>query len=690
MNTQNNNAAILEMYLYETNQLVTQLEEIILEFERINYFTADGINEVFRIMHTIKGSSAMMMVSNIVELAHCLEDIFYYLREGRPKNVEYSALVDLVLQGIDFIKQEVEKMKNGEPSDGDNRKLTASCKTFLQKMQIKFVDDLSVIMKDQPEGMEAVYDNTLSSLSEGNNFFRAVIYFTEGCEMENIRAFAIIHNLKQYAKEYHYFPKNLIDNEISITDIRKNGFEVLFRTDYTYQQQQDILQQTIFLQELLLEQYDDEAVYRKAVQSKNDTRELLPDTSSNSSDINRREADNGISMHTSSLKNIISVNVDKLDKLMDLVGEMVIAEAMVIQNPDLNGLVLNNFNKAAGHLNKIINEMQDTVMSIRMLPLSPTFQRMHRIVRDMSRKLCKEINLEILGEETEVDKNIIEHINDPLMHLVRNAIDHGIEAKEDRVALGKKEEGTISIEAKNSGSDVLIIVKDDGRGLNKQKIYSKAYENGLVDRKLEEMSDKEIFGLIFLPGFSTKDDVTEFSGRGVGMDVVSKNVELIGGSLSVESHAGIGTTITIKIPLTLAIVDGMNIEVGSSIFTIPVTSVKEAFCVHEKDIIKDTEGLDMIMVRGKCYPLLKLYEIFKIDTGITDYRSGIVMMLEQEDKIICILADRLLGKQQVVVKALPKYIQEKKTKNIAGCTLLGDGSISLIIDVAGIMNLISA
>jgi len=368
---------------------------------------------------------------------------------------------------------------------------------------------------------------------------------------------------------------------------------------------------------------------------------------------------------------------------MDLVGEMVIAEAMVVQNPDLNGLVLNNFQKAARQLHKITGEMQDMVMAIRMVPVATTFQKMHRIVRDMSKKLGKEVQLRLLGEETEVDKNIIEHISDPLMHLIRNSIDHGIEAPEDRLANGKPKAGMITLEARNAGSDVLIIVRDDGKGLNRDKILRRAKENGLLNKPENEMSDREIFNLIFLPGFSTKDSISEYSGRGVGMDVVTKNIEAVGGSVSADSTDGVGTTVTMKIPLTLAIIDGMNVKVGNSCYTIPTVSIKESFRPSVNDIITDPDGNEMIMVRGHCYPILRLHEHYCIRTDVTDLIKGILVMVEAEDKCLCIFADELSGQQHVVVKALPEYIRStKKIKGLAGCTLLGDGSISLILDIA--------
>jgi two-component system chemotaxis sensor kinase CheA len=302
----------------------------------------------------------------------------------------------------------------------------------------------------------------------------------------------------------------------------------------------------------------------------------------------------------------------------------------------------------------------------------------------MCKKLNKEVELKFAGEETEVDKNIIEHISDPLMHLIRNSIDHGIETSEERLKKGKPQTGTITLSAQNAGSDVLITVTDDGKGLNRVKILEKAKKNGLLYKPENEMSDKEVFSLIFLPGFSTKDNISEFSGRGVGMDVVLKNIEAVGGSVSVDSVAGESTTVTLKIPLTLAIIDGMNIRVGAATYTIPTVSIRESFRADKKNIIIDPDKNEMIMVRGRCYPALRLHEHFKVRTNITDITEGIIVMVENGDDTICIFADELIGEQQVVVKTLPAYIRNiRKIRGLAGCTLLGDGSISLILDTAG-------
>ncbi|MFA9465536.1 MAG: chemotaxis protein CheW [Velocimicrobium sp.] len=691
MSDQFTNEPMLDMFIFETSQLIEQLEQSILNSEKESAFTAEAINEIFRIMHTIKGSAAMMMFQNITTLAHTMEDVFYFLREEKPQQVDCSTLSDFVLEGVDFIKVELEKIKNSDSLDGDASVLIDELTLFLSdlKQENNVLEAKETVQKKEKTPQQYYISQDKSSATEYEYCYRAVIFFDEGCEMENIRAYTIIHNLSDITEEFYHFPEDIIDDDGSVESIQKEGFIIYLKANINYEQMNQFFEQTIFLKSIELTEIDmDEyKTDKKNIQLIAKENIVIKPVISN------ERADKHIlkgmekESHPS-IQSIISVNVIKLDKLMDLVGEMVIAEAMVTQNPDLVDLELDNFQKAAQQLNKITSELQDTVMSIRMVPLAPTFQKMHRIVRDMCKQLDKEVQLKIVGEETEVDKNIIEHISDPLMHLVRNSIDHGIEAAKERLEKGKGIQGTLTLEAKNSGSDVLIIVRDDGKGLDKEKILNKAKENSLLYKKPEDMSDKEIFNLILLPGFSTKDNVSEFSGRGVGMDVVMKNIETIGGMLSVDSIPNKGTTITLTIPLTLAIIDGMNVKIGNSCYTIPIISIKESLRPHKEDIITDPEGNEMIMIRGECYPILRLHEKYHVKTNITEFTEGIIIIVEQENRCVCIFADELLGQQQVVVKTLPTYIQKmKKIQGLAGCTLLGDGSISLILDVAELIDL---
>jgi two-component system chemotaxis sensor kinase CheA len=666
-----------EMFIFETTQQLEQLEQSVINTESVGGYSSDTINEIFRIMHTIKSSAAMMLINNMSTVAHFTEDLFYFIRENKPENIEISSLSDLVLEAVDFMKLELEKIKNGDEADGKSEILIEKIKEHLDMLRLNN-DSINILSRNNEQSKKQFYISSSKTVEKiNNNTFKAIIYFQDGCEMENIRAFTITHNLKDITEEFRCFPEDIINNDSSEI-IKRDGFKIYIKTDKSYDFMHDFFMQVAFLDKLNLIQLDSDEEYYSIDDEKSIDNEVT--TSTIDEAISEKEVQ---SINTKG-QSIISVSVEKLDKLMNLVGEMVIAEAMVTQNPDIKDLTLDNFSKSARQLRKITGELQDMVMAIRMVPLGPTFFKMNRIVRDMSKKLNKEVHLDIIGEDTEVDKNIIEHIGDPLMHIVRNAVDHGIETVNERVDMGKPEAGTITLEAKNAGSEVLIVIKDNGKGLNKDKILQKAIENGLLNKSPEEMSDREIFNLIFLPGFSTKEAVTEFSGRGVGMDVVTKNVEAVGGSIQVESYEGKGTTITMKIPLTLAIIDGMNISVGKSRYTLPIVSIKESFRPKENEVFKDPDGNEMIMIRGQCYEVLRLHEFYKVKTEVINIHQGIIIMVESESKTICLFADALIGEQQVVVKALPKYIKNiKKINGLAGCTLLGDGSISLILDVDG-------
>lgn len=681
------NDPILAVFIYETEQNIEQLEKAIFTLEDEGISNQEIINEIFRIMHTIKGSSAMMLYDNIALLAHHTEDLFYYIRDEGPKDIDCSYLSDLVLEAGDFVKVELEKIKKEKKPDGNALNLIEKIENFLES--IKNGDKKREKSENEPytEKEDVCYVGNLQNLEAFNNTnsldtFEVTIFFEEGCEMENIRAFSIVHNLKDISENYCYYPSDIIENNESARVIREKGFKVILKTLRGEKEIYDLLLNTAFIKD-----FEISLVKEEQAESEKETPTEIPQDEVK--DGVKHQLNEVLAENRNTHKSIISVDVEKLDRLMDLMGEMVIAEAMVTQNPDLGEInELENFQKAARQLRKITDEMQDMVMSIRMVPLSASFHKMQRLVRDTSRKLGKKVELRIVGEETEVDKNIIEHISDPLMHLVRNAVDHGIEAIEKRIDAGKKETGTIVLEAKNAGSDVVIMVKDDGGGIDKEKIFKKAYDLGLINKKRDEITDKEIYNLILLPGFSTNDEVTEYSGRGVGMDVVVRNLEAIGGSVYIDSKEGEGTVTTLKIPLTLAIIDGMNIRVGESIYTLPTISIKETFRPLEGQVFEDPDHNEMIMVRGECYSLLRLKEVFEIEEGEEDLEKGIVLMLEQDDSYFCLFADELLGQHQVVVKSLPLYmVNIKKVEGLAGCTLLGDGSISLILNIGGLMNM---
>ena len=665
------NDPVLDMFIFETLQLADQLEQLVLNSEKTNSFATDDINELFRIMHTIKGSAAMMLFGNISSIAHSLEDLFFKLRSSdEPIEINYSKLCDLILMGIDFIKVETDKIKEGQEADGLPDMLLGRIRDYLHSLGAK---SASAEMAAALE--ESVYAEPGDDSAIEGTRYKAIIFFEDDCGMENMRAFNVVHKMEDMAYIISYNPPDITENDDCSALIHENGFEIEFASHSSPEEIKDFLHTLAFVESMEIMELVEKAS-EVVVQSKSTDEGYIFNPADNF-------ADSGINI--SKKQSMISVQLNKLDKLLDLVGELVISEAMVTNNPDLAEVpVMDNFSKATRQHRKVINELQDIVMSIRMVPLAGTFQKMNRIVRDMSKKLDKQIELVIRGEETEVDKNIIEHLSDPIMHLIRNAIDHGIESTEERVAAGKPIVGKIQLEAKNEGGDVWITIRDDGGGLDREKILARAIEKGLLTKPESELSEQEVYGFILLPGFSTNTEVTEYSGRGVGMDVVAKNIEDIGGAVHVDSKRGTGTVISLKIPLTLAIINGMGIRVGDSIYIVPITSIRESFKARDKDVFTDPDGLEMIMIRGECLSILRLHKMYKLETAVTEIHNGIVMIVETDNRSVCLFADELIGEQQVVVKALPKYL--KNIKGIGGCTLLGDGRSCLILDVAGLIN----
>jgi len=694
-----------EMFVFEMSGLVDTLEQQVVQSE--TEYNDTQINEIFRVMHTIKGSAAMMQFDGIVSVTHVLEDLFYYLREQNPEGVDYQSLSDLVLEGADFVKIELVKIQNGEAADGDPEVLSEAIRKFLFKLKNPGSDEGEI----GPQALKAEEGAPMYT-------YKAKVTFEDGCEMENIRAYTLVHNLMDYAKNIRHTPEDVID-EAAIDVIRQNGFFVDFVSPKPFNEIEAHLEGTVYLKSLELEEVGGgaaeapapemadipapdlaaEFVAAEAAAAPAEVAPALPvapaadspappvitetvmDVKPKAAPAPMAPADEAKGKAAGPAQHVVSVNVNKLDALLNLMGELVISEAMVTQNSELEGLQLDSFFKEARQLRKIINNLQETVMAMRMVPLSGTFLKMHRIVRDMCRQLNKEVHLEIIGEETEVDKNIIEHISDPIMHIIRNSIDHGIEMPDVRDKLGKPTRGKVILQAKHSGSDVLIIIQDDGQGLNRDKILDKARDHGLLRKADSEYTDKEIHQFIFMAGFSTNNEITAYSGRGVGMDVVTNNLEIVGGTALVDSTPGLGSTFTLKIPLTLAIIEGMTIHMAGAKYTIPIASIKRSFKPKMENVFTDPDGNEMITDRGEIYNVVRLYEFFGIDDAITDLEEGILMQLENGDQFICLMVDDLIGEQQAVVQSMPKYFT--KVRGLSGCTLLGNGDISLIIDVAG-------
>lgn len=674
---------MLDMFIFESLQLLGQLENTMLVNESKGCYDSGVINEIFRIMHTIKGSASMMMFDNIATLAHSLEDLFFHIREFHPENLDNSLICDMVLESIDFIKSEVAKLDNNFGADGESTQMVQNIKQYLTKLKGDGCQADPELSLPTPFDGSRFYISTARDAGCESALYQATLFLIPGCEMENLRAFNIVHKLQEHARIIEHHPPDIIENNETSQYIIENGFFIVFEAESREPFFQEFFNKEPFVDCFELIRADNGAPDKLNGRLNivlTDEEALSPPIAWEGTGI----GDAALNANSLNRNSIISVNVNKLDKLMDMVGELVTSEAMVTLNPDLAHVVnLDNFLKAARQHRKIINELQDIVMSIRMVPLSTTFQKMNRIVRDMGKKLNKNVSLEIIGEETEVDKNIIEHLSDPLMHMIRNAIDHGIESREERIRKGKPANATIRLEAKNEGGDVFIIVRDDGAGLNKDKILARARAQGLLHKPDSELTDGEIYSTILQPGFSTRDEVSEYSGRGVGMDVVARNIEAVGGTVLVDSSPGQGTSISLKIPLTLAIINGMQVKVGDSILIIPITSIRESFKPQRNEGMVDPDNNEMIMVRGDCLAVLRLHQRFSISTTVTEIEDGIIIIVEYDSHSVCLFADSLLGEQQVVVKAMPRFIG--KIPGISGCTLLGDGRACLILDIAGLV-----
>ncbi|TCS39140.1 CheA signal transduction histidine kinase [Paucimonas lemoignei] len=397
----------------------------------------------------------------------------------------------------------------------------------------------------------------------------------------------------------------------------------------------------------------------------------------------RREAEKPAASHAHNEASAsIRVGIEKVDQLINLVGELVITQAMIEQRTDsLDPILHERLLASVSQLTRNTRDLQEAVMSIRMMPMDYVFSRFPRMVRDLAGKLGKKVEFVTQGAATELDKGLIERIVDPLTHLVRNSIDHGIEMPDVRLAAGKNETGRLSLSAAHQGGNIVIEVTDDGGGLNRERILAKARQQGLPVS--DTMPDGEVWQLIFAPGFSTAEQVTDVSGRGVGMDVVKRNIESMGGVVDIRSLRGFGTTISISLPLTLAILDGMSIRVGQEIYILPLAYVVESLQPNPADI-KDISGSGrVIKVRGDYLPLIPLYQMFGVDSARTDPAEGIVVILESESRKAALFVDELVGQQQVVVKNLESNY--RKVAGISGATILGDGGVSLIIDVAALL-----
>nr|WP_236877612.1 chemotaxis protein CheA [Clostridioides difficile] len=696
---------MLDMFIFETTLLLEQLDEIMIQIEKEKVFTHNNINETFRIMHTIKGSASMMGLDKISALAHSVEDLFYAIREGKIEVLDNDLLFDLVFQSLDFIRRDIDELQSRGCISSDYSNFIEGIEEYVSTLELsssmKSKDNANLESTDEKEVIDSNF-----AYKEDSDVVK--IIFEQGCMMENVRAFMLVFELRDYCEFIDFYPKEVETNAESTEYIKSYGFYIqfvakedkaivyktiednLYVKEYINISKKEIEMKSTSNNDAVENKLKDNNKVSKGYQNNYTEDELQEDVLNEKTDI-EKDSLSGENEHLPiSKQGIMSVNLEKLDLLQNIVGEIVIMESMVVNSVNSTGVDIDNFNKATRQLHKLTDELQDIVMSMRMIQIAGVFQKMHRIVRDMNKKLDKNVELITIGAETEVDKSVIDNLAEPFMHLIRNAMDHAIEPIEERIAKGKEEVGKIVLSAENLGGEAVISISDDGRGIMRDKILAKAKEQGLLKHQINEYTDDEVNSLIMTPGFSTKESITEFSGRGVGMDIVRKSIEKVGGSIEVKSKQDEGTTFTIKIPLTLSIVEGMKFKVGDSLFTLPISSIRRTFKLTDlNQIITEGNKTELITIYGACIPIIRLHKIYNIQTKVTNLMHGNMIIIENEHKAVCIFVDEIIGNQQVVVKPFPVYFNRFNIKNkgLSGCTILGDGSISLIIDADSIIEI---
>lgn len=704
----------ISIFLSEANEIVEGLENDLVLLED-NKSDEDLLNKIFRSAHTLKSSAGTVGFTTMSELNHVAENLLEKVRSGKLDVT--PTMITVLLEFLDTVKIMLQNIIDGKgEADGVNNieSLKAKIKAIADGNEI----DASVqapttssaaptVKKETSTQAQAIEEpEKKEESSSGSNVFhismsfKATI-FDNGIDplmfLNDLRDIGTISNLKIDSSNvppisaledpytcYTQFSLDISTNStleqvqniflfvIDDNDINISDAKVSVQKEDKIETQTE----TQVAEEIKEEKSIEETKSQEETKEEIKTEQAKPQTSAAKS-----QASSSVKVQAPST---VRVDTRKLDSLMNLIGELVIAQSRIMQltqSLDID----NGLKEAVSSMDRTSRQIQEEVMNIRMMPVGPIFNQFHRYVRDLNLELNKEVKLVLKGETTEIDKNMLEQLSDPLKHIIRNSMDHGIEkTKEERIARGKPEFGTITMSAAHQEGHVVIEVSDDGNGLNKERIYNKAIEKGLLSKD-GKYSDAEIYRTIFSPGLSTAEKITDISGRGVGMDVVRANVEKMKGKIEIKSEEGKGSTFIIKLPLTLAIIEGITFALGEQIYIMPLISIIEQMKVKNEQI-KPFEGRgEMIKIRDEYLPLIRLHKVFEIDTHIEDIDNGIVVVVEAGYRRCAIFVDELLDQQQVVIKSLDSAFS--KHSGISGGTILGDGRIALIIDIQGLVNI---
>lgn len=650
----------LGVFLEEVEEHIERLEENLVQLEK-NPDEESLVQAIFRSFHTIKGSSSSMGFQKMMELAHLMENL---LDGVRKKTIAVTPeLVDTLLRGVDLLKF----MRNGIALEGKEPEVETG----------EIVGMLQHFLGRREKASEEV-EKKPEAIPKEEKEYVVKVFLTLDCSMKGVRAYLVINRLQESGID-------VVSTNPSLTDLESErfgqSFEVFVRTELTPEEIKRVVESVAEVEKAEITAQGKEVLLEAAREEKKEEEQTRAITSE------RRKITGG-------LKKTVRVDVERLDALMNLVGELVIDRARLediirkLQESKEVAYLRTLLADTTTHIGRVTNELQMEIMKARMLPLAEVFNRFPRMVRDLARNFGKEIDFVVEGEDTELDRSLIEEITDPLIHLLRNAVDHGIEPPEERIALGKPPRGRILLKAYQEENSVVILVQDDGRGIDAEKIRKKALALGLVTQEeLARMSDREAIEFIFYSGFSTNENVTDVSGRGVGMDIVRRNIERVNGQVHVESEKGKGTTFFLRLPLTLAIIRALLVRVNGAIYSIPLADVVEIEKIEKKNTYWVNKTLTSLF-RGRTLPLLRLRDL--LEGKKAEYEEGMeipdvlyTVVVNTARVLAGLVVDAIVGEQEIVIKSLGSYIGD--VRGLGGATILGDGRVSLIVDVASLL-----
>ncbi len=690
-----------QVFFEESAEHLANMESLLLALD-LDAPDPDQLNAIFRAAHSIKGGSGTFGFTDMTEVTHVLETLLDRIRKNEIRIT--SEMVDAFLQAGDVLRALLEAHQSGGEADkGDS----IAIRERLQQL----TSNPTSAGGTQPSGTAAGQATTKAevlSATDGMRLFQIQFVknkknFPKKAQLENLlQALADIgtvenqniesnsvslslttgKNEEEIRDTFSFFIK---PEQLTLTDLggTSGGDVSKVEVEKSQAAAEDAQGYGFFVEPEALKAATENAQgYGFFVEVGNQAQLSASEATLPPGETPQRRATDKVAAVAAETS--IRVSVEKVDQMINLVGELVITQAMLTEtvsgmDPVLHERLVNGL----AQLERNTRDLQESVMSVRMMPINFVFSRFPRVVRDLAAKLDKKVQLKTVGEGTELDKGLIEKISDPLTHLVRNSLDHGIESPEERIAKGKDPQGTITLRAAHQGGNIVIEVEDDGAGLNREKILAKAKEKGIPFN--DNISDADVWLMIFAPGFSTAEVVTDVSGRGVGMDVVKRNIDGIAGRVEITSRQGQGCTVTIRLPLTLAILDGLSIAVGDQIYIVPLSFISESLQPGVADL-KSVNGQGKVVhVRGEYIPVIALHEVFNIQPRITNPAEGIIVLLETEGKKIALFVDELVGQHQVVIKSLETNY--RKVAGVSGATIMGDGRVAMIMDVSALVKL---